>query len=287
MSSLPPVVAADGTRLASALEGEGRLVVLTNGLANDAYQWSAVRRRLAGRARVLTWDYRGHGASEPTRDLASVSIESTVDDMVRVLDAAVGPDERFTLLGYSLGCQVNYEAWRRLRGRIDGMVHVLGTFERAFDGLYGGGLGGLASFALKRMPGRLISAIYRLSARTKPVGYAAGRLIQAVEPGVGYRAIAGFQEQLARVDGPSFKALALASQRHSAADVLETIAAPLLVIQGALDIMAPPSIGLRIAERVPHARQVLLERAGHTGLLGHGEEIADLVEGFLEEQGLI
>ena len=123
--------------------------------------------------------------------------------------------------------------------------------------------------------------------RTKPVGYVAGRLVRAVEPGVGYAAIAGFQEQLALVDGPSFKALALAGQEHSAADVLETIDVPMLVVQGGLDIMAPPSIGPEIVARVRQAWHVLLERAGHTGLLGHAEEIADLVEGFLEEHGLL
>lgn len=287
MNDRSPVFAADGTRLAWRLEGEGPLVVLTNGLANNSYQWTTIRRRLLRRARVLTWDYRGHGESEPARDLGQVSIEATVDDLARVLDAAVASDDRFALLGYSLGCQVNYEAWRRLGDRIDGLVHLLGTYEHAFDGLYGGGLGGLATWLLKRMPGRLITTIYRSGVKTKPVGYALGRLIRAVEPGVGYRPIAGFQEQLALVHGPSFKALALAAQEHSAADVLETIDAPLLVVQGGLDIMAPPRIGPEIAQRVPQARVELVERAGHTGLLGHAEEMADRVEAFLEGQGLI
>jgi 3-oxoadipate enol-lactonase len=287
MTRLAPVAAADGTRLASVLEGEGRLVVLCNGLANNAYQWTTVRRRLARRARVLTWDYRGHGESEPARDLESVSIEATVDDLVRVLDAAVGPDERFTLMGYSLGCQVAYEAWRRLGPRIDGLVHLLGSYEHALDGLYGGALGGLPTCLLKRIPGRLFTHLYRSSVRMKPIGYAGGRLVRAVEPGVAYRAIAGFQEQLALVHGPSFKALALAGQRHSAADVLPTITAPLLLVQGGLDIMAPPSIAESIVGRVPQARYVLLERAGHTGLLGHADRIADLVHGFLDEHRLI
>ena len=287
MTSLPPAFAADGTALSSTLQGEGRLVVLTNGLANNAYQWTTIRRRLAGRARVLTWDYRGHGRSQPARDVGSVSIESAVDDLVRVVDAATGPDERFTLAGYSLGCQVNYEAWRRLSARVDGIVHLLGTFEHALDGLYGGHLGGLPAALLQRTPGWLFSALYRSGARIAPFGYLGGRLIRAVEPGVGYRAIAGFLQQLALVHGPSFKALALAGQRHSAADVLATIDVPLLMVQGGLDIMAPASIAERVVDRVPQASYVHLPRAGHTGLLGHGDEIADLVEGFLDEHGLI
>ncbi|HNH49645.1 MAG TPA: alpha/beta hydrolase, partial [Myxococcota bacterium] len=56
--------AVDGAELHFEVEGEGPVVVLSNGLANDAFQWKALRKGLAGRAKVVTWDYRGHGRSQ-------------------------------------------------------------------------------------------------------------------------------------------------------------------------------------------------------------------------------
>jgi pimeloyl-ACP methyl ester carboxylesterase len=276
------LAAADGTRIAWRVEGEGDLVVLVNGLANDAYQFGTLRRRLAATHRVVTWDHRGHGESEPARDPATFDLRGAVDDLARVVEAAAEPGERATLIGYSLGCQVAYEAWRSFPERIGCLVHILGTFERPFDTLYNRPIGVLGHLLLRALPGPVFTAMFRGSPRSGPLSFVAGRAIRAVEPGVSYTALKGFTDQMGRLDGPSFRALALGAQQHSARDVLPTIDVPLLVITGGLDVMAPPAIGDRIEQLVPHCQRVHLKRAGHTGLLGHGEEIAHLVEGFLD-----
>lgn len=281
------VAASDGTTISYRVAGTGRLLVLINGLANDAYQWGTVSRRLERRGRVVTWDYRGHGRSEPARDISSVTLASTADDLLRVIRAVAEPGEQITLLGYSMGCQVGYEACRTLGRRVAGIVHVLGTFERPFDGLYGGGWQLPASVLLRATPGAALTAAFRMGRRAPRLGFALGRLVRAIEPSAGFQEIAGFQEQLGAVHGPSFKALALAAQAHSAADVLPALDVPVLAISGGLDIMAPPSIGIALEQRLRDCRHVVLPMAGHTGLLSCGAPIADLVEAFLGEHGLV
>lgn len=282
------VEAADGTPIAWRVEGEGPTLIFTNGLANSPFQWGALRARLADRARLVTWDFRGHGDSGPARDPRSVSMPTVVEDLGRVVEAACPDGQDFVLLGYSLGVQVNIEAWRPLSDRIRGMVHVLGTYGRPFDSLYGSRIMGRAAHGLLRLAnGPTLSASFKLGRFVKPVAYVGARALGATGSGVGYSDFVGFLEELARVDGASFRALALAAQQHSAADLLPRIDVPVLVISGGRDLFAPPSIGARIADEAPDGQRVHLPRATHTGLLGHKTEICDDVVSFLELRQLI
>lgn len=280
--------AADGTPLAWRAEGEGATLVFTNGLANSPYQWRAVGERLRGHARLVSWDFRGHGDSGPARDPRGLTIEGVVDDLQRVVDAAVGPDEPVVLLGYSLGVQVNLAAWRRFGHRVRGFVHVLGTYGRPFDSLYSSRVLGRATHGLlKAASGPALSLSFRFGRRAKPVAFGGARLLGATGARVGYRDFAGFLEQLGGVDGASFRALALAAQAHSAEDVLGEVDVPSLVISGGRDLFAPPSVGRRIADEASDSEHLHLPRAGHTGLLGHTAEITDEVERFLRGRGLL
>ena len=65
MSDRGTVTGPHGTRLAWKAEGEGVPLVFCNGLANDAFQWGMVLEKLGGKGRLITWDYPGHGDSDP------------------------------------------------------------------------------------------------------------------------------------------------------------------------------------------------------------------------------
>ena len=82
------VDAADGTRLAYAARGEGPVLIFTNGLATSSFYWRRVLPHFERRARIVTWDLKGHGDSGPARSLASTTVADSADDLRRVLDAA-------------------------------------------------------------------------------------------------------------------------------------------------------------------------------------------------------
>jgi pimeloyl-ACP methyl ester carboxylesterase len=92
---------------------------------------------------------------------------------------------------------------------------------------------------------------------------------------------------MGRLHGPSFRAMALAAQRHSAEDVLPTVAAPTLVVAGGTDVFTPPDQAKAMDRAIPDSELVFLPSASHAGLVGHGEQIANSIVAFLERRELI
>lgn len=96
------VVASDGVPLHVEIRGRsGPVVVLSHGFTVDSGEWDRQVAALAGRARVVTWDQRGHGRSG-WGDPARATVEQLADDLVTVL-GAVAPRERVVLGGHSMG----------------------------------------------------------------------------------------------------------------------------------------------------------------------------------------
>ena len=56
--------AADGTRIAYQLSGEGPELLLLAGQANNHHWWDGVRDDFAALRTTITLDYRGTGASD-------------------------------------------------------------------------------------------------------------------------------------------------------------------------------------------------------------------------------
>ena len=73
---------------------------------------------------------------------------------------------------------------------------------------------------------------------------------------------------------------------HSTRKRLGSIAAPTLVITGDSDRIVPVENSRRIAERIPHARLLVLEGAGHVfPLEREAETVRALSEHFLAGEG--
>lgn len=67
---------------------------------------------------------------------------------------------------------------------------------------------------------------------------------------------------------------------------LERVAVPALVVHGAADPLVPfEQHGKRLAERIPNARQVLLENGPHAAIFTHRAVVRPAVTRFLEELG--
>ena len=75
--------------------------------------------RLAGRARIVTWDHRGHGA-RGLRSGTTTRMDDLADDtaaIVRALDI-----DRAVVVGYSMGGAVAQATWRRHPDLVAGLV---------------------------------------------------------------------------------------------------------------------------------------------------------------------
>ncbi|MBO0773268.1 MAG: alpha/beta hydrolase [Actinobacteria bacterium] len=97
---------ADGTRISVEVHEPERpgspTVVLVHGWTCAASVWEPVIAELAGRVRVVAYDQRGHGASDPAGP-GRCSTGALADDLAAVLDAAVPAGELPVLAGHSMG----------------------------------------------------------------------------------------------------------------------------------------------------------------------------------------
>jgi len=109
-----------GCRLHYWLTGpdERPLIVLTHGLTLDHRMFDPQVPALAGDYRVLTWDLRGQGRSQPIG--TAFTIGALLDDLLAILDQ-VGR-QRAIIVGYSLGGIVAQELAFRFPRRVLALV---------------------------------------------------------------------------------------------------------------------------------------------------------------------
>ncbi|MGH9027085.1 MAG: alpha/beta fold hydrolase, partial [Acidimicrobiia bacterium] len=112
----------DGVELAVAEAGAGPPLLLVHGLGGAKEDFTEHFETLGRRARVVTFDHRGHGESDKPDAAASYSFDRLAADTLAVADA-LGLDS-FRLLGYSMGGMVARRVALAAPGRVDALVFM-------------------------------------------------------------------------------------------------------------------------------------------------------------------
>jgi pimeloyl-ACP methyl ester carboxylesterase len=271
-------MAGDGTELAYTVLGDGDRtpVVFMNGwTCPDAYWRRIVPPVLEAGHRVVLFDTRGHGESSLPRDPGfmarnlrpdDVSVTRLADDIADVLDAA--GIERAVLAGHSMGVQAIFEAWRRHADRVAGLVPVAGTYENP-----------VPTFAEKAVLDRLFPIGDALLSRlpfelAQPVMSHAHRLprawtmkvlrtLRVANASVVYEDVQPHVEQIGEANFSVLWRMMSGMRHHSAADLLPTITAPVLILGGTKDTFTPPSVQHRMHSLIPGSELVLFPDGGH------------------------
>jgi len=281
------LTAADGTRVAYRVHqgGPGPTLALTNGITTSNFFWSYLHRRWAPGHTLINWDLKGHGRSGPARSPGGASIPALADDLLRVLDAA--GIERTVLVGFSMGCQVSLELYRRVPDRVSALVLLLGPAGHVFDTALGP-LGKLLHRSIEHMSPRIFALSLRGLQRiaASPAGYHLGRGLRLLGPQAARADVQRFIDHFVDgLDPPTLAAMALAAQAHSAHDLLPRIAVPTLVVGGDSDVFAPaPGVAVQIQRRIPGSELLRLPHGTHTSLFEHHAEIGAAVDEFLRRR---
>lgn len=101
---------------------ERPLLVFMHGATMDHRMFNAQVEALAPHFRVLVWDARGHGKSQPIGD--GFSLERCAQDMLAILDELNVPQA--ILCGQSLGGYIAQHLYRRAPERVQAMI-VIGS----------------------------------------------------------------------------------------------------------------------------------------------------------------
>ena len=286
----PPVeerrfVSFDGTEIAYQAVGQGRPILLCNGLGGSWEAWSHQIQYFRDRYRLLSWDYRGLYASSPPADPRALRIADHAQDALHLLDEE-GAD-RAAIFGWSMGAQVGLELFRVAPERVASLAIVNGLAGRPWDYVFNLNLVGrlLPPFlrGLRSMP-RSIEAVVRQATRlpdpgawAKRIGLAAGTLDEQV--------VAELVAKLRVLDMDTFIRLLEQMGEHDCWDILPLVDVPTLIIAGSRDVFTPRSAAERMARRIRGAEIMLLPGATHYATLEYPEMVNLRLEKFLRERG--
>ncbi|PTL85655.1 alpha/beta fold hydrolase [Vitiosangium sp. GDMCC 1.1324] len=299
------VTAPDGTRVAyhthvgNAPEGEAEptlasrpAVLLTNGIGTSENFWRYIVADLEQDHRVVHWDYRGHGRSELSAS-GNYSLRTHVDDLERVTELmmARGNGRPPHQVGFSMGVRVVLELYRRRPELVPAMTLIAGSPSSPDPSAWliplPGGHDTLArSFqALTPLVPRVAPFVHELLASrlAYPLGRATG-LLRARAPRAD---IVEFLLALRRMDPQAFWMMMRGLvEAPPSWDVLPGVRVPTQIIAAKNDLLVPLREMTRMRERLPSAEWVLVEDAGHAGMVEAGTEIAEAVRLFRRSCGL-
>jgi 3-oxoadipate enol-lactonase len=258
--------ARDGTHIAYSLHGDShasRFAVLAHSLAMDRRFWAPVATRLAAGAAVLTYDSRGHGASETGS--TAFSVEQFADDLADLLDH-LGRD-RATVAGASMGGCVSLAFAGRYPQRVNalGLIDTTAWYgpdaprqweERAQKAL-DGGLKALVDFQVTRW----FSDDFR-----------------SLHPQVVAQCVDRFLRNDVRAYAASCRMLGAADLRKR----LPGICVPAAVVVGEEDYATPVSMAEELHRGIGGSSFTVLKQARHLTPLEKPAEVADELRKLLE-----
>jgi pimeloyl-ACP methyl ester carboxylesterase len=250
--------AADGTRIAYALTGDGPpLVKAANWLGHleldwDSLTWGRMLHALSVGHRLVRYDERGNGLSD--WDVDDLSFEAMVNDLEVVVDRA--GFERFPLLGLSQGAAVCIEYAYRHPDRVSRLVLIGG---------YAAGWEHYATEALREEREAVIALVRHGWGQNNP----AYRQIfsHSFFPTATAAEIDWFNEFQRKTTSADNAERFL--RTFATIDVRERLAglrAPTLVIHSRDDQRVPLERGIELAAAIPGAAMVTLDSASHTPL---------------------
>ncbi|MFH1150939.1 MAG: alpha/beta hydrolase [Actinomycetota bacterium] len=277
----------DGTVIRYSSRGRGLPLVTCNGVANTSTFWHYFEDHFSRMARVICWDYRGHGRSDVPADLETFEVPCYAEDLLAVLDTA-GVD-RAVLVGFSMGAQVILEFCRDHQDRAAALVPLNGPCANPFEAF---GTGERFEKAYTRMFEYFIrhpEGLERLGVPLllSPVTWPVALAIELDRHRASKEEMDLYFEHIAKMGFANELRALLGMARHSAADVLPAINVPTLVIAGEKDGMCPARLVKRIYREVEGAELFVVPHGTHATLIESPDLVNYRIETFLRENGLL
>ncbi|TNE44175.1 MAG: alpha/beta hydrolase [Deltaproteobacteria bacterium] len=262
------------TRLYYYEVGEGDVpVVFCNGIGvSTASFWPRVIQPLSHDHRIIHWDYRGHGYSDPPVDPKGMTIRSCADDLKLLLETL--QLDQVVLVGHSMGVQVILEFYKHYREHVVGLVPSLGTYGSPFNNFlnsHHSATGFKLIFEwVKRKPDH-IRKIWSLALQdiiAVPFTLWSSRLTKnsgmMIHPDFcPPEELSIYLSHMRRMDPIQFFYLANSMQDHSAEDVLEEIDVPTLIFSGEFDIFTPKRASREMHHRISNSTLVMVNDGSH------------------------
>jgi pimeloyl-ACP methyl ester carboxylesterase len=251
--------------------GEGPPIVLAHGLtATRRYVVHGSRLLERSGHRVISYDARGHGESDPAPDPRAYEYEDLVGDLERVLDER--DIEQAVLVGVSMGAATTLAFSLRSPGRVRALVQVTPAHLGLPTGSFGDARWDALADGLERDG---VEGFLRAYGDPPVEERFRGLIVKAI------------RQRMERHEHPEAVAAALRvvprSTAFNGAEALERVRPPTLVVasRDELDPQHPYELALEYERRIPNA-ELVSEAPGASPLAWRGAQLSKAILGFLE-----
>ena len=266
----------------------GLRIVLSNGLGGNIEAWNDLVLFFSERYRIVSWDYRGLYQSGPSDAMGGYAVHRHVEDLEDLV--AHLELKKPLLVGWSMGCQVNFEYCRNHADEIAGVVAINGTTGRPFHTLVGRKT---IDDVIEQVLPPLWGIAQRHWEKVAFVGPAVAesslslRALQAIGV-IGSTANLEIFQRLARgfvsLDFGIYTQILEELGAHDATDVAMSLERPLLLIAGEKDPLTPAGAFQTLAEHLEHAELTIIPGATHYSPIEFPELVNLRIEKFIREQ---
>lgn len=237
-----------------------RTFVAHGGWVGSGELWQQPFELMSGNMQTLTYDHRGTGATRHRGPL--ITFDMLVNDLFRVLDAC--HISKCVLAGESSGVLVVLEAALRQPERFSALVLVDGRAASS-------NTSGAARF-IEGCKNDFPSTM-----RT---------FVDACIPETDCQAEKEWALNIVmRSNGADAVSLMEAVWEARVHDRLEQVKQPTLLIHGRQDKITPVSASEEMAARIPDAKLVVIDDAGHVPVITRPRRVVEEIEAFLKDRG--
>lgn len=254
-----------GIRYLEAGDRGAAPILFLHGIGGGARAFAPQLEHFGRSYRAIAWEMPGYAGSAPLPLVTMEALAAALAGFIRALGL-----ERPVLVGHSIG----------------GMI-VQRLLAKASDAARAVVLAQTSAVFGSKDPAWAEAFI---KDRLSPLD--AGRSMEEIAPeairalvgdGADPEGVAVAQECLAGVPDSTYRDMVLAMPGFDLRDALPRIATPTLVLAGSRDRNAPAAGMERMAARIPGARYVVLEGAGHLAYAEHPAAFNEAVGRFLRE----
>jgi pimeloyl-ACP methyl ester carboxylesterase len=249
----------DGVKIHYEVTGDGPALLLTHGYSATGEMWQGQLATLSPHFKVITWDMRGHGASDYPEDQAAYSEEATVADMAALLDT-VGVEQAI-IGGLSLGGYMSL-AFHRAHPQRTRALLIIDTGPGYKNDEARAGWNANAIRRAERLEADGLGDLSKASAEVR-------------------------QARHRDATGLARAARGMLTQRDARViESLPGVAVPSVVIVGAEDT---PFLAASdyMASKIPGAKKLVIKGAGHSVNIDQPEAFNAALVGFLKDAELV
>lgn len=262
----------DGVGLAVEQLGGGPPFLMVHGFTGAKEDFADHAAAFAARSSVVTFDHRGHGASDKPGRVEAYDLDRLATDTVEVANAL--SLDRFALLGHSMGGMVARRVVLAHPDRVRSLV-LMDTspgHPPSIDPELA-----LAATGVALSDG--MTVLRALLDEADTLGSDADRRVRAERPGYAEFGARKWADVAPEAYAGLLRAIV---GQPDQLDAMRGIRVPTLVIVGEQDTHFVPA-SVSIAEAIPNARLVVVPDAGHSPQFENPDAYFEAVDRFLSE----